>query len=182
MAIGTLLKANVRSANQDFVAIAQPKGTWIVCNTDCRTAQTAGMLLNPSSITSASFHWVAVPEGVRTVYVRARYPVATSGITTSPVIRVWGAYRNGGEISAAGVMPSDGSVLTARLDNASWSASGITVTLNVSNDHTDDSYFYSSLTSATGYSVLGADYIGIPVSTASSITASAAVEVQVLFA
>lgn len=180
MAIGALKRANVRSKEKGLVSIAAPKGTWITVNSDARSAQSSGELLAPATIAGATFHWLKVPENVTKVLIRGKYPAGTSVIVTSPIVRPMGAYENGGEISDAGVCPNDGTVPPLRLDNASHSATGLTCTLSVSNDVSDGTFKYGAVTSIAGYSILGADYIGVMVSTAAAITSSAAVEIQVL--
>lgn len=185
MAIGALRSTGTRTnGNQEVIASAT-KGVWTVANDDCRTAQSAAMLLSPATITDSTFHWVKVPQGATKVLVRARVPIATTSIGTAPTVRVIGAYENGGTINSDGSMPSDGTVCFARLDAATWAGTALTVwgvvTLATA-EYRDASYYYSNVTALAGYALLGADYVGIPVVVASATTATAAVEIQVLFA
>jgi hypothetical protein len=185
MAIGSLIKSNVRSSGLQNVVVAAPKGQWVTVNDDARTAQGASVLLSPATVTDSVFHWVAVPEGVRKVLVRARMPVGTATVTTSPKVRVWGAFKTqatSGEVAIGsdGSFVNDGTIQFVRLDNATVSNAGVTLSLATSSRLVDSTWSYSDVSTLSGYDTQGADYIGVMVDTAAAIVSSAAVEIQVL--
>ncbi len=181
MAIGSIKSSNSRVGTAQETIVGAAKGTWIVANTDARTVTTSGEFAAPATISNANFSWIKVPTGVTKFLLRARMPLATASVTTSPIVKLLGVHTNGNTVSeSTGSMPSDGSVVFTRLDSTDSLGSGVTVTLNVTKT-TDASYIYSDVTTLSGYNTLGCDYIGVAVTTASAITASAAVEIMACF-
>jgi hypothetical protein len=177
--------ANIRSGANSVVIAGSAKGTWVTANTDATaTAQTTAQLYAPSSIAGTSkVQWIKVHAGCTRVLVRARMPKNTSAVATSPVIRVYGAnMADGALIASDGTVPTDGTIQFLRLDNASVTAAGPTVTLTCATTTTmnDATYWYSNVVDLTGYDLLGSDYVGVLVSTSASITGGGAVEVQLL--
>lgn len=176
MAIGTAQKAGgvAKGAGVQVTVPGSFRSTWIQANDDARTAQST---LDVGGITDSTFKWVEVPYGATRALIRGRTPAATTATGTDPVVRIIGVYGN-----LTSNAPADG-VPVMRLDNADADAAGITVTLD--DDGTtvlnDDTWDYHNPTTLDGYDLKGAWYVGIQVVTAASITASAAVPIDILF-
>lgn len=175
MAIGEAVKAGY--GKDAGVAVTIPgslKGNWITANDDARTAQST---LDVGAITDSTFKWVEVPAGATRFLLRGLTPQGTTATGTSPIVRLIGVY---GPLTSNA--PADG-VRVMRIDNADADATGITVTLG--GDGTgvlsDATWDYGDPTTLDGYDCKGAWYIGVQVITAASITASAAVPLEVLF-
>ncbi len=184
MAIGATKGGGMRPGGTPVVIPGSAHGVWVTANDDCRTAQTAAMLYNPSSITDSTFHWIRVPYGTTRALIRGKVAKATTAVGTSPVVRVVGAYDvAGGLADCSGV--ADGTVEFLRLDAATWAATGLTLTFPASpsttNCYNDTTYFYSDVASLTPIDLLGANWVGVPVVTASATTASAAVLAELCF-
>ena len=97
MAIGDPIEAarEQRGPGSQTVQVASCKGNWVQINDDARTTQDT---LDLGGITSSTFHWRKVPDGVTRIHVAGRTPAATTTITTSPIIRivgVWGELSDG---------------------------------------------------------------------------------------
>jgi len=182
MAIGSLKLGGTRGViGAKEVQVVTPKGQWLTCNSNMLAAQSAGELLSPATIATSTFAWVKVPTNVTKVLVRARFAINTTVITTSPVVRIVGGYDPSNLVGDDGVVPNTGTVQFLRLDTGTWAGTGVTCTCSVTTNVKDTSYFYSDLTSITGYNVLGADFVGVLVSTAGAITTGTVMEAQLLF-
>ena len=177
MAIGALVKGG---ANNDYSAVVIPsslKGVWTTAHDDSETAQSATELLYPASIDDSGFHWIEVPHCASRVLVRA-VMTKTATVTTSPVVRVVGAY---GTVASDGSFATDGTAQFLRLDNVDANAVGVTLTLVSSGASLlqDATYAYSDPPTLEGYDLRGAKYVGILVETAANLSAGT-VPVQVL--
>ena len=163
-------------------------GSWVIAHDDCKTAESAAELLNPLSIANTRFHWVRRGHATR-VFIRARVDAALSAVATHPIVRIYGAFDNGsnsqqdeGLILADGTAPTDGTVRVLRLDSLNTDDTGITLTLPVGTANTtrfkDSNYSYSSIHSITGTDLIGADYFGVVVVTAASVTNGTTVPIE----
>lgn len=170
MPIGQVRNANVGSGGA-VVYQTGGRGTWIVANTNLATAQSATELLRPGTIDDSTFHWINRGNATHCI-IRARQDSSVSAVTTSPIVRLIGAY---GKANDDGTMPNDGSVNFLRIDNVSTNATGIVLTLATTNLLEDGSFEYSNPASLAPYDLLGCDYIGMLVETAANITGGTAV-------
>lgn len=152
------------------VVIISGKGGWQTAHLDLEaTANTAAELRRPGSVTSNNVAIVELGAATRVLY-RVKYD-ASATVTTSPVIRIIGAW---GSISqSAGVLPDDGTVRYAAIATAQ------TITLNASTDQRDATNAYSAFHSAAGTDMLGANYAIALVETAAN-TSTGAVTLEVL--
>jgi len=171
------------AGTERLVNVTSAQGEWVVLCTDARTAQSAADLLNPTAIDDATNRWVATGmKRGKLAALRARIPVATTAVATSPIVRVIGGW---GTITT-GAPPTDGTFICARLDASAWTTAGITLTFAASPDvatdtPSDGTYMYADYYFDTPLDLLGADFIIAAVSTAGAITASAAIEIMGLF-
>ena len=185
MAIGAQKQGSVSSGSMPLRVIASARGNWVTVNDDAETAQSATMLLRPASITDSTFHWMEVRDGATRCLVRARQAVGAT-VTTSPVIRVIGAY--GTSIASDGSWPNTsaaaiaGDPLFLRLDNADWNAAGLTLTLVTSGTglNRDNDYAYTDvMPDLTGIDMKGCSWVGVMVETAANVSAGT-VPIQIL--
>jgi len=184
MAIGTTRGAGVRGGGVPLVSPGSAHGVWQVANDDARTAQTSTMLYNPNVITDSTFHWVHMPQGTTGVLPRARVPIATTAVGTSPIIYLLGASSmNGSHASPEGT--NDGNIRIMRLDTVAIDGVGLTLTFpgspTTTNCQCDGTWFYSATPSLAGYDCRGSQWVGVAVQTAGACTASAAMPVDLLF-
>lgn len=182
MAIGSTKGAGVRRGTGPLPGSAL--SYVVTANDDARTAQTAAMSYNPSTITDSVFHWVRVPPGTTRVLCRAKVPKATTAVGTSPIVKIVGAIsRTGAHDDCAGV--TDGAIEFQRLDAATWAAAGQTLTFPASpsttNCYNDSTYFYSDVISLTAIDLQGCEWVGVLVTTLGACTASAAMPVDLTF-
>jgi hypothetical protein len=159
---------NVTFASQMFGAFVQ------VHSDSTATAESAATLLAPITYSNTKVFPLIIGQGTLVRFI-ARFARGTGVGPTSPVIRVYGCDQV--PDATTGAFPS-GSVFW-RLDNSSWTAAGVTLTLaagtTVQNDGT--TYSWSALSSDAGYSLRGAKAVLVLVETAASTTPAAAVPV-----
>lgn len=184
MAIGAYIKASVRVAKGSAIMHqASVRGTWYQANDNLEAAQSAGELLSPASIALSTFHWVRVPDGATRILYRAKSDVAATTVVTSPIVQIWGAYgiigEDGSFSTTAGTQALSGTDAAAnfarflRLDGITSGATGVTLTLAVTGVLNDASYRYHEVADLTGVDLKGAEYVGIIVATAGSLTGGA---------
>ena len=181
--IGAIRTASPDSYTTLYVAPVSNYGKWITLHDDARTAQSATDLLRPVAVDDSVCHWVEVSKGAsKLACIRAKVPIATSAVGTSPVVRVYAGY---GVLPSTGIPPTDGSFRVERLDNSSWTAAGLTLTFaaspTTSNAHNDAVYFYSASVLQTPTDLKGANYILVAVETAGACTATAVMAVEGMF-
>lgn len=145
----------------------------LVANANATSAQSATELKLPTTISGTNFRWIKVGPSVTRVRLRLRFPVGVSAVTTSPVVRLFGAVVFDAEtIPSTSTGDLSGSTVEyRRLDNTSESAAGITLTAYVPASTAgirDATYAYSDLSSA--YDVEGCQFVGVMVETASNLT------------
>lgn len=166
MAIGDTVKAGLKLLGLLGSAPGSVQADWHIANTDLSaTAQTAGQLLNPASVTASQVRPVTIPPGATRALVRLRIDDGCSGNGTPAVVVLMG-------VDASGV--------PVRLDNVDQNATGITLTWT-SGDATDGTYDYSDLPNLTGYDMLGCKTLYVLVATAGVYTGATDPTAMVLF-
>lgn len=185
MAIGATRGGGVRTGGIPQVLVGSALNTIVQANDDARTAQTATMRYGPAGITDSTFHWVRVPAGTTRVLIRARTPIATTAVGTSPVVWLLGAMARDTEALADCAGVNDGTVQYLRLDSATYGGTGQTLTFDATPATTDslnDSvWFYSDVASLTATDLQGCQWVGVAVATAGANTASAAMPIDLIF-
>lgn len=194
MAIGTTKGAGVKAGAVPMVVSGSAHGAWVQANDDARTAQGATTnLYNPTAITDSTFHWVHVPQGTTGCLVRARVPIATTAVGTSPIVAIITATNFAGASNAdpapGGVPVTDGTIRIVRVDSPGIGDTGQTCTFPTSpsttNCQCDSTWFYSAwgtsgAASLAGFDHRGGQWVGVLVMTAGACTASAAMPIDLL--
>lgn len=145
-----------------------------VANSDATAAQSATELKLPTSVSGTAFRWLAVGPGVTRVELRLRFPVGTTSVTTSPVVRLLGAIITDGGLTVPSSTTGDLSgtgVEFRRLDTTTETASGVPLTAFVPGSTAglrDATYAYSN--PSDQFDVRGCHYIGVMVETAASVS------------
>lgn len=150
---------------------------FVVFNSDATVAQSSAEMIALYTIPDASFRWWKVPEGATSACFAGLCNSSTTGVTTDPVIRIFGL-KNAGDFSdpIAGADP-------IRLDSpADIAATGITVDFGtlvgdnfvVSDDGSTPAGYMSRLTNASGYDLQGCSYVGVCVETAAVLAGTGA--------
>lgn len=187
MAIGSV-KGLGGSSNNASVAPVSVNTDAVQAHDDATaTANSAGELLRPFSAVQANLHWVRRGERATRVQVAARM-AAASTLTTSPVVRVIGAFPLSTATiytpesnSTANTLPDDGTWVAMRLDNTDANAAGKTLTLasSASGILRDTTYAWSDwgetlgLDSAAGIDLFGCWYFAVFIETAAVVSAGA---------
>ena len=170
--MGTLIQSSV-SAVAGGPGVTSPVSlltSWVVAHDNvAATAETSTVLVTPLSYSSAAntalVHPIKVSQGTRAA-LRARYPVGTATVTTSPVVRLYAVSELPNE--ATGVFASTAKVW--RLDNDTSAGAGLTLTLDNTNDIRDATYKYSiNGPSLLTYDMLGASCLLVLHETAANI-------------
>lgn len=185
MAIGNLVRANsAKSGSPTFQPIGSYGGVVLAIDNASATAATTAEQINPASVTGTSWHWIKRGEGMTRAYIYARMLKSTTVVTTSPVIKVYGAYPVGSAPTLpdnnSGAIPTDGTWVCKRLDAATAAAGGQTLTLALDAADTqpeDTTYIYSDETSVID--LQDAPYVLVLHSTAASITNGTSTVVEV---
>lgn len=187
MAIGATGGAGIKAGANPLVVIGSAHSTAVQVNDDARTAQgTTTKLYNPLGITDSVFHFKKIPPGTTRALVRARVPIATTAVGTSPIVAIVGLIDNGDhdDCLASGVGIVDGTIQPIRLDSATAAGAGQTLTFpaspTTSNCTNDGVWFYSDVISLTATDLQGCKWIGVLVTVAGACTASAAMPCDVI--
>lgn len=177
MAIGATITAWFRSlARQPFQATPvipmSVQSDWLAC-TNTNAANSAAELLNPASADDATTFPVEVPPNATRFLWRIRFPIATTTLTTDPIVRFYATDSNG---------------IAMRIDNASTIAAGLeidTAGMTVATDFLKDStYYYTKVYDLDGIDLKGLKTLYPLTATASNYNAGGAAlaaEIQVLF-
>jgi uncharacterized protein YjbI with pentapeptide repeats len=174
-------------ATAPVVHIASVRAQWVVINSDLETADTAN-LLSPHNVTRSAFNWIPVPSGATRILYRAKAPAA-GAVTTSPVVRLVGAFPSlpgrdaEVKIKDSGMSTTPGDLNHCeflRLDNVDANAAGVTLSMSTTTNIIDATFEYSDPADLTGVDLKGATYVGMLVETAGNV-AGGAVLGQVLF-
>ena len=139
---------------------------WTQVHTDAEQANTAGQLLNPGSVSTAFVVPAIVSQGTRLrIIARTNYAVAT--VTTSPVVRIFGADQSP---DSAGAFPTG--TIFHRIDAENFNDTGLTLTLDVAANVQNDGATYcwsSPQPVSTGFDMLGAKAVLVLIETAANV-------------
>jgi len=144
-------------------------GEWVQVHDNLNaTAISSSVLLNPGSYSSTDIHPLIINVGTK-LRVMAKFPTATSTVTTQPIVRIYGANQ---VPDSSGVYPT-GTVFW-RLDGSTWTATNLTVTMEASsaNRQTDGTSAYTTPYSNDGYALLGAKSVLVLHSQATSVAST----------
>lgn len=185
MAIGNTARANTaKSPSPTFQPVGSYGSIVLMLDNASATAATTAEQLNPGSVTASGFHWVKRGEGMTRAYIYARMLKSTSAVTTSPVVKVYGAWPVGAAPTLpennSGALPTDGTWVVKRLDATTAAAAGQTLTLALDAADTqpeDTTYIYSDETAVID--LQDAPYVIVLHSTAASITNATSTVVEV---
>ena len=174
MALGGFYSANaVMAGGGGLVYPASCRGEIVQIHDDLTAvAETATVLLRPQSTTSANVHPIRVGGASVRFDFWLRYPQAST-LTTSPVVRFYGAFPvtepGRTALIEGSSLPDDGTVVYRRLDAVS--GAGQTITIVTATDLRDTTYKYSAAASLTGTDMKGATAIFALTETAGVISA-----------
>ena len=177
MANTIYIGGSIKPGGPDVVYPASMNVNWFTVNTDSSQANTAAQLANPSSVSTTYVVPASVGQGTRLRLV-ARMDAATSTVTTSPVVRVFGSDK---EPNSSGAFPTG--TIFHRIDSDNWNDAGTTLSLSVTANASqkDSSWNYSSaLPVSSGWDMLGAKAIVVLVETAASVSGGVSTAVPVL--
>lgn len=156
-----------------------------MCVSNALVAAGGTNLRRPLAYTGTASRWVRVPPGASFFALRARI-ITANEVTTSPVVRVYGAYTSMPPSGTNHTYPDDGSVQLARIDNEDVSGAGVTLAFPVilSDALLDGTYSYSSTYFPRGGAtprgeIRGASWLLVLVETAAVSSGATACEVQV---
>jgi hypothetical protein len=183
MPLAAFTKSNAQTPLTPNVP-ATAKGTVVTVVSDAEaTAANSTELKAPLGYAGSNCRWVALGDNGGKVAFRVKY---TGTVTTSPVIQVYGVYTNSSPTSDA--FANDGTFAPNRLDNSA-SASGITLTLDATNDIRDAAgtpnlyspwYTFISPVTAVPGDALGVNWLLVLCSTAANVSGSASIEMLIL--
>lgn len=167
-------------------------GRWHTIHSDARTAQTAANLLHPLGVTDSLCGWLPLNGAGFITCVRARVPIATTAVGTSPIIQLflgWGELDSSGVPLNSALTGNDGVTpmfRVERLDNAVLGAAGLTLTFDATpaaatDSYNDGIYFFSTSVLQTPTDLRGASHLFCAVATAGACTASAVMPVEACF-
>ena len=148
------------------------------------TAETATVLLRPATYASAFVYPARIHHSATRISIMARYKQATSMVTTTPVVRIYGIWGADTVVNAStGAIADDGTAIIRRLDNGASNGAGITLTLTTAaaaDKMRDTTYRYSDEYDITGVDLRGAKWLLALTETAASISGGADTVVELL--
>lgn len=147
------------------------------------TAESAAVLLRPATYASAFVYPARIHHGATRISIMARYKQATSTVTTSPVVRIYGIWGADSVVTPAGVISDDGTAIIRRIDTGSSNGAGITLTLTTAaaaDKMRDTTYRYSDEYDITGVDLRGAKWLLALTETAANISGGADTVVELL--
>lgn len=153
-----------------LVHVASTTGSWVQCNTDLETADTAN-LLKPWNVSRAAVVWLRVPDGATRCYLRGRNEAVMSAAgTPAAVVQVWGANGTPSSTGFSGTTTDSNYAQFTRLDNADAGNAGVTLTFATTGNLEDATWEYTDLPDLTGYDCKGCTHVTVLVSTACALT------------
>lgn len=178
MAVTISSGPNTINDSAQITAPASVKGGWSTINSDAKTAQSAANLISPLACTDAAVYWVKVPDRATRAVFRTKFASTLTSMTTQAVVRVYGIDT---DLTTAPL--TDGTQKPMRLDNASPSATGVTLTITgAATDISDGTNRYGQPHSLTGLDCMGSRFIACFIETAAVINAgSGTISVEVMF-
>lgn len=138
---------------------------WTQVHTDAEQVNTSAELRNPRSVSSTYVIPGIVSQGTR-LRIMARTNFAVATITTSPVVRIFGADQ---VPDSTGAFPSG--TIFHRIDAENYNDTGVTVTLSLAaSSQNDGTYCWSSqVPVSTGFDMLGAKAVLVLIETAANV-------------
>jgi hypothetical protein len=174
--MGSSIKLGCLNEGLTLTAPASVKGDWAIVHENLSaTAESATVLMRPSSYSNANVYPARIHPAATRVTLMARYDDAVSTVTTSPRVRVYGVYGPDDAVSAAGVI-DETKAIVRRLDSADSNANGITLTLETAASAgciNDGTYLYSNEYDTTGIDLRGAKWLLVLTDQAASISGGA---------
>lgn len=158
--------ATIKAGGPDVTFPSSMQVNWTQVHTDAEHANTAGELLNPASVSSTYVVPAIVSQGTR-LRIKAQVAVAAT-VTTSPVVRVFGADQTP---DSSGAFASN--TIFHRIDSENETDVGVTLTLaadpaDMMNNGTNA--WSTALPVSTGWDMLGAKAIIVLVETAANVS------------
>lgn len=182
MALAAYTSANAKTALVPTVPVTANGNVATVVSDAEATAATSTELKAPLGFAGSNCRWVQIGSNGGKVAFRVKY---SGTVTTSPVIQVYGVYTEDKPDSTTnGYSNTSGAYAPNRLDNSA-SGSGITLTLDATNDIRDAagtpnlySPWYTFVSPVTGVpgDALGVNWILVLCSTAANVSGSASIE------
>lgn len=164
MAAPVSASVTVQPGGPDVTFPSSMQVNWTQVHTDAEQANSAAELLNPGSVSSVYVVPAIVGQGTR-LRIMARIAYAAT-VTTSPVVRVYGADQ---VPNSSGAFPTG--TLFHRIDAENFTDTGTTVTLAAAASAQNDGATYawsSPLPVSTGWDMLGAKAFIVLVETAAN--------------
>lgn len=182
--MGAVATSGCEIVSGDVTFPASVKAQWTTVHGNLSdTAESAAALLRPTTYASAFVYPMRIHAAATRISIMARYKQATSAVTTSPVVRLYGIWGADSVVTPAGVIASDGTAIIRRLDNGSSNSAGITLTLTTAvaaDKMRDDTYRYSDEYDITGVDLRGAKWLLALTETAANISGGADTVVELL--
>jgi len=135
------LNCKVLSYNNGGLAFPSAPIT-VIADAEAVSTPDATDVTIPLAWADAQHQWVKLGDDVGRILFRCRR-AATSAITTSPVIKVFGAYTDTDPDPVTNAFPNDNTIPFDRLDGIN-SAAGLTLTCVAATDLRDGTYSYSN--------------------------------------
>ena len=176
-----VLGASAKSGGSGVTFPSSVTGDWTVAHANLSATAETTALKNPTGTVSTSARLLAISPNVKGILLRARYATGTSTVTTSPIVRVFAVY--GDDVPSTGTLSDTGANPCMRLDTATSTAAGLTITLTTTGTAdklTDATYRYSDVTSLDGLDLKGAKYLLCLTETAANISGGADTVVELM--
>lgn len=159
-------------------------GQWYTIHNDLTAAAETTALVRPLSSTTSSVIAFKFGGPCTSFMLRGRYPQAST-LTTNPVVRVYGVYPTA-DLGLAPItaFADDGTNHVMRLDNADASNTGVTVTMDNTNDLRDTTYRYTdpvtnAMTSGFTFDARGASW-GLALTNTAAVISAGTMQLQIL--
>lgn len=157
--------ATIKAGGPDVTFPSSMQLNWTQVHTDAEQVNSGAELLNPRSVSSAYVIPAIVSQGTR-LRITARTNFAVATITTSPVVRIFGADQ---APDSSGAFPSG--TIFHRIDAENFNDTGVTLTLSLAaSSQNDGTYCWSSqVPVSTGFDMLGAKAVIVLIETAANV-------------
>lgn len=182
MAIGTAVAHGPGMGGTKGVAYVSPKTRWVDANTVLTTAQSTADLGQPHGIDDPGFNWIKLGDNVSSAYLRLKYSLTVTSLSTEPVVRLVGAWTPNADLSYDDFVNTYASTFTStatadnyaefwRLDDTDNddATAGDTLAFDATHDMADGTWRHGDLVSATPVDLMGASWLGMIVETAAVI-------------
>jgi hypothetical protein len=191
MGAGKRIGLDISAGDVVYSGFAQTD--WTIAHNDLTaTAESSSVLLRPGSYSNANVYPIRIPPNAVRVLPRVRYGTSIATIT-APVMAFYGAYGDDSSFNeTTGVFNDTGLIRWQRLEIAGSGATsgGATMGVTTSTDIRDGTYKYgnvvgdgsgSSVNWNCGFDTRGAKWFMALTATASAITGSGTVQLEVSF-